>query len=100
MLKNDDPVEAKEFIESHATRSLGVTWTHGKALGMIQRWYEMGAVKCWAFQGQISRHVVIELPQDPAKRKELLDWASVFEDETLQTFIKDVGQKYVILHMH
>jgi hypothetical protein len=99
-LKNDDPVEAKQFIESHETRSLGITWTRGKALGMIQRWYEMGVVKVWAFQGQISTHVLLELPQDPEKRKVILDWSSTFEDPTLQKFIKDVGQKYVILHMH
>lgn len=99
MLKNDEPIEAKEFIEGHKSRMLGTEWTQAKALAKIQQWYDMGAVKVWAFNGLISRHVVIELPQDPAKRKALLDWSSIFLDPTMQKWIKDEGQKYIVLPM-
>ena len=97
MLQNDEPIEAKEFIEGHKSRMLGTQWTQSKALAKIQEWYDMGAVKVWAFTGLISRQVVIELPQDPDKRKEFLNWATYFNDPTGQKVIKDVGQKYLII---
>jgi len=97
MLQNDEPIEAKEFIEAHQSRQLGTQWTRSKSLAKIQQWYDMGVVKVWAFNGLISRHVVFELPQDPAKRSAILEWTSWFEDESGQKKIKDVGQKYLII---
>ena len=98
LLQNHDPQEAKAFIEAHKSRSLGVQWTQSKALAKIQQWYDMGAVKVWAFaDGLISRYVVIELPQDKDKRAALLDWATWFNDPTGQKVIKDEGQKYLVI---
>jgi hypothetical protein len=100
MLTDDEPIEAKEFIEAHQSRQLGTQWTRSKSLGMIEKWYGLGAVKVWAFNGLISRHVVLEMPMDdPDKRAALLNWASDFFDDSGQRRIKDEGQKYIIVPM-
>ncbi|HEV8290348.1 MAG TPA: hypothetical protein VGP94_00425 [Tepidisphaeraceae bacterium] len=98
MLNENQPMEAKEFIESHKSRMIGTMWTQAKALAKIKQWYEMGAVKVYVpSDGLIARFVIIELPQDPAKREALINWQAVFEDENgNRKTIKDEGQKYVI----
>lgn len=98
MLNENQPMEAKAFIESHKSRMIGTMWTQSKALAKIQQWYDMGAVKVYVpSDGLIARFVIIELPQDPAKREALINWQAVFEDENgNRKTIKDEGQKYVI----
>jgi hypothetical protein len=71
-------------------------------MGMIERWYQMGAVKVWALNAQISRHVILEMPpadtdENKAKREALLNWASDYFDDSGKRRIKDVGQKYIII---
>jgi hypothetical protein len=98
MLEEDDPIEAKEFITAHEARQLGTQWTRSKSLGMIEKWYGLGAVKVWAFNGLISKDVVIEMPMDDeAKRAALLGWASDYFDDSGQRRLKDEGQKYIIV---
>jgi hypothetical protein len=98
LLQNHDPMEAKAFLESHNSRMLGTQWTKGKSLAKIQQWYDMGVVKVYAFSdGLISRQVVLELPEDKAKREAILSWYTYYLDETGQKVVKDVGQKYVIV---
>src|SRR6267142_1406221 len=45
MLQDDEPIEAKEFIEAHQSRQLGTQWTRSKWLATVQQWYDMGVVK-------------------------------------------------------
>ena len=98
VLQNHDPMEAAEFLKAHQSRMLGTQWTQAKALAKIQQWYDMGAAKVWvASDGLIAREAIIELPQDPAKRKALLDWATVWRDPTGENQIKDEGQKYLVV---
>jgi hypothetical protein len=53
-----------------------------------------------AFSARISTTLAIELPDDPAKRKEILDWANKWNTELGYKPDKDVGQKWVVLGMH
>jgi len=98
MLQENQPMEAKAFIESHKSRMIGTQWTQAKAIAKIEQWYEMGAVKVQVpSDGLIARWVIIELPQDKAKREALINWQRVSEDENGRLItIKDEGQKYVI----
>jgi len=101
LLNENQPMEAKAFIESHKSRMLGSTWTQAKALLKIQQWYDMGAVSVQVpSDGLMARIVIIELPQDKAKREALINWQAVNEDENGHIItIKDEGQKYVLYHI-
>jgi hypothetical protein len=101
LLDENQPMEAKAFIESHKSRMLGMTWTQAKALLKIQQWYDMGAVKVLVpSDGLIARVVIIELPEDKEKRQALINWQAVNEDEQGHILtVKDEGQKYVLYHL-
>jgi hypothetical protein len=99
MLREAEPIEGREFLNANDARNLGPTLTNRQSKGKVDRWYELGAVKVWAFNGLTSAHIVLELPQDAAKRKGLFDWSAQWEKEKMQPIPKDVGQKYIILHM-
>ena len=101
LLDENQPQEAKAFIESHKSRMLGTQWTQAKALLKIQQWYDMGAVKVLVpSDGLIARVVIIELPQDKEKREALINWQRVNEDENGHIMtVKDEGQKYVLYHL-
>ena len=101
LLDENQPMEAKAFIEAHKSRMLGMTWTQAKALLKIQQWYDMGAVKVLVpSDGLIARVVIIELPEDKEKRQALINWQAVNEDEQGHILtVKDEGQKYVLYHL-
>src|SRR5262245_55339411 len=96
LLDENQPMEAKAFIEAHKSRMIGAQWTQAKAILKIQQWYEMGAVKVLVpSDGLIARVVIIELPEDKEKRQALINWQAVNEDESGHIMtIKDEGQKY------
>jgi hypothetical protein len=100
MLKDNEPIEGKEFVDSHPSRTLGITWTNAQSRNRVQSWYDMGVAKVWAFSGQISRHVVFELPTDGEKRAKIFDWVGNWYTDQQKDRPKDVGQKYLILDMH
>ena len=101
LLDENQPMEAKAFIDSHNSRMSGTQWTQAKAKLKIQQWYDMGAVKVSVpSDGLIARKVIIELPQEKDKREALINWQRVNEDESGHiTTIKDEGQKYVIFNI-
>lgn len=99
MLKEEAPIEAKEFLDANNVRMLGNTWTRSQAYHRIEQWYKMGAKKVWAFTAIMSLHVVIELPEAAEQRKELFDWAKRWDEEHMREPAKDVGQKYLIINV-
>ena len=60
----------------------------------------MGAKRVMAFGAGVSTTLAIELPDDPAKRKQMLDWANKWNSELGYNPEKDIGQKWVVLAMH
>ncbi len=98
MLNENQPMEAKDFIDSHKSRMIGTQWTQAKGLAKVKQWYDMGAVKVYVpSDGLIARFVIVELPQDKEKREALINWQRMNEDENGHIItVKDEGQKYVI----
>ena len=99
MFKEEAPIEGIAFVDTHPSRTLGIKWTNNQSRNKINQWYSMGAVKVWTFNSQLARYAFLELPQDPAKRAALFQWSATWEVEHGQPAPKDVGQKYIILHM-
>lgn len=100
LMAESSPVEAKKFLEDHDSRSIGVQWTRSRGFGFIANQYQMGAVKVWAFaDGLIASRLVVELPADAEKRAALFNYAKTHETERMMPAPKDVGQKYIILHV-
>ena len=99
MFKEEAPIEGIAFVDTHPSRTLGIKWTNNQSRNKINQWYSMGAVKVWTFNSQLARYAFLELPQDPEKRKALFQWSATWEVEHGQPAPKDVGQKYIILHM-
>jgi hypothetical protein len=99
-LREDAPIEAKEFLEAHESRNLGNAWTRNVGMMKVDQWYKLGAAKVWAFTGLISSHVVIELPQGAEARKPLLDWYNKWlTDHGDEPLPGDDGRKYLVLNV-
>jgi hypothetical protein len=85
------------FAEDH-TRILG-PWTETQALAQVDRWQKMGAKQVIAFSSRLSMVAVIELPDDPAQRKQLFDWQASWNVSHMQKVWTDVGQKYLMIQL-
>jgi hypothetical protein len=85
------------FQEDH-TRILG-PWSESQALGQADRWQQQGAKRVLAFGARLSMLVVIELPDDPAQRKQLFDWQADWHGRHMQKIWTDVGQKYLMIRL-
>ena len=98
MIKDENGTEAKKWLDAHTGRMLAGT-TRSQAEYRIDQWYKMGAIKVYAFGGVMSMTVALELPKDPAKRKELFDWEKKWHTEMDIKPSVDVGQKYLLIRM-
>lgn len=101
MLRDQNPMEAKEYLNANDAYSLGTQWTKRQAMARVDQWYGMGAKKIYAFAGVICKTVVVELPPttEPDKRKQLFDWVEEWDKEHMRQIQKDVGQKYLLIEM-
>lgn len=98
-INEENGVEARGWINAADNHQLGTGWSTKQALFNIDRWYQMGAKKVYAFGAGISLTAVIELPDDPAQRKKIFDWAIEWNRnlpmDLRSTPPKDTGQKYL-----
>jgi len=85
------------FEEDHS-RILG-PWSESQALAQADRWHEQGAKRVLAFGARLSMVVVIELPDDPAQRKQIFDWQADWHGRHDQKVWTDVGQKYLMIRL-
>jgi len=107
-LGEDQDIEAKLSDEYHkeihawfqedSSRIMG-PWTQSQALSQADRWQQDGAKQVIAFGSRMSMVAVIELPDDPAKRKALFDWQAQWHRDHFQKVWGDVGQKYLMIRV-
>jgi hypothetical protein len=98
MIKDEHGTEAKKWLDTNSSRMLS-GMTRSQAEYKIDQWYKMGATKVIAFGGLVSMTVALELPTDPAKRKELFDWERKWHSEMDMKPAVDVGQKYLLIRL-
>lgn len=97
MISDEGGMEAKEWLAERPGRMLS-GMTTSQAESRIQRWYEMGAVKVYAFGGMATMNIALELPADPPKRKAMFDWVNEWHGP-MRPAMKDVGQKYLLVRL-
>jgi hypothetical protein len=94
--------EARAWLNENNQRGIiGFEWTRDKTLRKIDEWYAAGAKNVYSFGASpFTASLAIELPDDPAKRKTLIDYAEQFRKDRNQYSKKpvtDEGQKFIIL---
>jgi hypothetical protein len=92
-LKNNSAQEAQHWLSESPDRLL-TGMTPSQARRFIDNLYTMGATKVYAAGGIACTWVVLELPDDPAKRKALFDWQHNWTNEFVKP-ASDVGQHYL-----
>jgi hypothetical protein len=90
--------EIHAWFTEDPSRIMG-PWSQSQALGQADRWQQMGAKRILAFGSRLSMVAVIELPDDPAKRKQLFDWQADWHGQHFEKVWKDVGQKYLMIRL-
>jgi hypothetical protein len=106
-LLKEDAFEAREWLKADPQHT--IYNLNEKSAATVESVYEMGATKVSAAVsgdgagGPIKTQLVIELPQDPAARAKLFEWAAASikqfggDDETPP---HEVGQKYMVVNFH
>lgn len=95
-MKDEKAIPVVELLDKGRLVS-GMTISQAKRY--VDRLKEMGAVEVFGADRHMTRYLVIELPTDPALRKELFDYENRWHTEMHQKGAKDVGQKYLKLSM-
>ncbi|HEY1922689.1 MAG TPA: hypothetical protein VGG44_07970 [Tepidisphaeraceae bacterium] len=90
--------EVHAWFEEDHSRMMG-PWSESQALSQADRWTQQGAKRVLAFGSRMSLVAVIELPDDPAKRKQLFDWQADWHERHMQKVWTDVGQKYLMIRL-
>ncbi|MFI5379040.1 MAG: hypothetical protein ACHRHE_07080 [Tepidisphaerales bacterium] len=98
MIETETATDLQVWIKANPKRMLAGK-TPGQALALEDRLKEMGATKVMAFGvGVMSLSIAIELPKDPAQRKELFSWFNRNNHPMEPTPpAQDVGQRYLLL---
>ncbi|HQY89386.1 MAG TPA: hypothetical protein PK402_12110 [Tepidisphaeraceae bacterium] len=91
-----DAAEAREWLKGRDMMLGGMS--HKQADFKINQWYEMG-VKTIYIKGRPAMFVVMELPEDPAKRKTIFEWHTKFVGKSNESPAIDEGQKYLMVKM-
>jgi hypothetical protein len=99
MMKDDGATELKEWLKNGGNRRMVMGMTIQQADGLADRLYNMGAVKVYAFGGVVTASLAVELPQDPDKRRELVDWQTRWHTDMFEPPQKDEGQQYLLIKM-
>lgn len=95
-MKDESALPAVELLDKGRLVS-GMTISQARRY--VDRLKEMGAVEVYGADRHMTRYLVIELPTDPAQRKELFDYEHRWHTEMHQKPAQDVGQKYLKLSM-
>ena len=95
-MKGESALPAAELLDKGRLVS-GMTISQARRY--VDRLKEMGAVEVYGADRHMTRYLVIELPTDPAQRKELFDYEHRWHTEMRQKPAQDVGQKYLKLSM-
>lgn len=90
--------EIHAWFQEDSTRIMG-PWSESQALSHADQWQQMGAKQVLALGSRLSMVAVIELPDDPAKRKALFDWQAEWHRNHLTKVWTDVGQKYLMIRL-
>jgi hypothetical protein len=98
MIDEENGTEARQWLKDMQTRMV-LGMTRGQADNRIQSFYDMGAVKVYAFGGVMSTTLAIELPKDPASRAKLFAFEKEWHEAMMIKPHPDVGQKYLLLRM-
>jgi hypothetical protein len=90
--------EVHAWFQEDSSRLMG-PWTQTQALSQADRWQQQGAKQVLAFGSRMSMVAVIELPDDPAKRKPIFDWQAQWHRDHFVKVWPDVGQKYLMIRL-
>jgi hypothetical protein len=95
MIETETATDLQQWIKANPARMLAGK-TPGQAIALEDRLKGMGATKVLAFgTGVMSLSIAVELPKDPAQRKELFGWFNGNRQPTDRQQ-QDVGQQYVL----
>lgn len=93
-IRAESGTEARAWLAASNRRMFGGL-NERQANALLDHLYNRGAVKVYAFSGLITYWLAVELPADPTKRADLLEYINkyneAFADEKKQT---DTGQRY------
>jgi hypothetical protein len=98
MLQDDSSKEVYAWFKEDGARSMG-PWNQQQAQGQVERWKQMGAKNVFAVGQKLSRVAIIELPADPAKRRDLFDWQAQWHRDHFEKIWTDIGQKYLMIRL-
>jgi hypothetical protein len=98
MMQDQYYKEVHAWFQEDSSRIMG-PWSQSQALSQADRWTNMGAKTVYAFGSRMSTVAVIELPDDPAKRKQLFDWQAQWHREHFEKVWSDMGQKYLMIQV-
>lgn len=92
---DDSPhLEIKAFLENPLFSLMGMTTA--QAQGFAETLYKMGARNIYAFNGRVSRSLVVELPDDPARRQQIIDHYNRYHEGMSDVRqATDEGQRYL-----
>jgi hypothetical protein len=97
-LDDNSAKEARQWLNDNPERML-TGMTRSQAAHFLDRLYDMGATKVYAGGGLACMWVVVQLPDDPAKRKTLIDWQHAWTNDYVKP-ASDVGQRYLQAGLH
>lgn len=98
--------EGKSAGQRTITGSDGQGWWGAEAIAVVQKLYDMGAVRVTAVEiagriegarDQYTSSLIVELPGNNEKRAQLFAWQSEFAKEAGVDSIPDEGQDYVLV---
>jgi hypothetical protein len=96
-MENESPKEVHEWFKQNPSRMMGELSEH-QAIYKADELEKMGAKKCYAFGSMMCLCMAVELPDDPAQRKAIIDYRNKWNLERHYPAVKDEGQKYVMLN--
>jgi hypothetical protein len=89
---------------SSPLRTLGESTSQGDSIALVQRFYSLGAVSVHAVEihgdrgeFQNSGRLIIELPQEAARRKQLFQACGEIAEDMGFDPDSDIGQKYIFV---
>ena len=97
-IKDEHGTEARAWLAANEQRSL-MSLSHAQSVSRVEDLYRLGARQVIAFSSRISATVAVELPDDPAHRKALFDWADRWNREHRFESDRDTGQNWLVIRM-
>jgi hypothetical protein len=100
MMNEYNGTEINEWLQTGRNHKMVMGMTLEQAEGFGKARYAQGAKKVYAF-AVVSTNLVVELPDDAAKRKALIDnYNGWMKEHFAKDPITDIGQHYLIYKMH